>query len=167
MGYFNQFGGNKTLLELEKEYYEGKNKLTKTLVPKSVEKRMAANRELAAAAVQEDLPIGLQLALENEFVGLCLTEKADAPMNQYFVLEVDDKYGVKVKLYSVQRGTMGTVRMRKNDLANNPFQPGDCILIKTGDNRPRYAYVNGERKPTGERDFWVTSYTCQPKGDVV
>lgn len=39
IGYFNQFGGNAKLLRLEEEYFDGKSKLTKTLVPKSVEKR--------------------------------------------------------------------------------------------------------------------------------
>lgn len=167
VGYFNKFGGNKTLLELEQEYFEGKNKLTKTLVPKTVEKRLAINRDLASAATQEPLPIAEQLALENEYVGLCLTEDRSAPHNQFFVLDVDDKFGVKVKLYSVQRGTMGAMRLRKNDYENMPFKPGDCIFVQTGENRPRYSYVNGTRKPTGERDYWITDYTCQPGKDVV
>ena len=53
IGYFNSFGGNKMLADFSREYFEGKNKLTKTLVPKSVEKRLAANRELEATMPDE------------------------------------------------------------------------------------------------------------------
>lgn len=167
VGYFNRFGGNQKLLQLEQEFFEGKNKLTKTLVAKTVEKRLAANRELEASTSDEALPIGKQLALENEYIGLCLTEDKLAPANQFFVLEVDDKFGVKAKLYSVQRGTMGVMRLRKNDFADTPFKPGDCIFVQSGESRPRYAFAGGVKKPTGERDYWITSYTCQPQEDVV
>ena len=167
VGYFNQYGGNKKLLDFTQQFFEGKDKLTKTLVDKSVEKRLAANRELEKSMEDAVLPRARQLAIENEFIGLCLTENPDAPPNEFYVLEVDDKFGVKTKLYSVQRGTTGIMRLRKNDYLADPFAPGDCILVARGENRPRYTYANGERKPTGEKDYWITSYTCQPREDEV
>ena len=167
IGYFNSFGGNKMLTDFSREYFEGKNKLTKTLVPKSVEKRLAVNRELEATMPDEKLPIAQQLAFESEYIGLCLTEEPDAPPNQFYVLEIDDKFGVKAKLYSVQRGTSGIMRLRKDSYQQNPFSAGDCIMVERGENRPRYTYVNGTRKPTGEKDFWITGYTCQSKKDDV
>lgn len=85
----------------------------------------------------------------------------------FYVLEVDDKYGVKVKLYSVQRGTMGTMRLRKTDYANNPIKVGDCIHVISGESRPRYSFSGGTRKPTGERDYWITCYACQHKENDV
>ena len=166
VGYFNPYGGNQKLLNLEQEYFDGKTKLTKTLVPKTVEKRLAYHRELEAATDDASLPVSEQLTLENEYIGLCLTEDPSAPANQYFVLEVDDKFGIKVRLYSVQRGTMGVMRLKKNDFECCPFKPGDCILVQAGQNRPRYAYIGGVRKPTGEFDYWITAYTCQPGKDV-
>lgn len=167
VGYFKPFGGNQKLLDLEQAYFEDKNKLTKTLVEKTVEKRLAVHRSLEASTEDASLPIGEQLRLENEYIGLCLTADPSAPGNQFFVLEVDDKYGVKARLYSVQRGTTGIMRLKKNDFANQPFKPGDCINVISGESRPRYAFVGGMRKPTGERDYWITAYTCQHGKDVV
>lgn len=167
LGYFNQFGGNAKLLHLEQEYFEGKSKLTKTLVPKSVEKRMAINRELETSILDEKLPIVQQQALENEYIGLCLTADPEAQADMFYVLDVDDKYGVKTKLYSVQRGTTGTMRLRKSDYAYTPFKPGDCIHVIAGESRPRYSFGGGSRKPTGEKDYWITCYTCQPQKEDV
>lgn len=85
----------------------------------------------------------------------------------FYVLDVDDKYGVKTKLYSVQRGTMGTMRLRKSDYAYTSFKPGDCIHVISGENRPRYSFGGGSRKPTGEIDYWITRYACQPREEDV
>lgn len=167
VGYFNQFGGNQKLLNLEQEYFEGKNKLTKTLVEKTVARRLALQRDLETSTEDANLPVGEQLYLENEYIGLCLTADPQAPENQFYVLEVDDKFGVKAKLYSVQRGTTGVMRLKKNDYADCPFKPGDCIFVHAGENRPRYTYIGGTRKPTGERDYWITRHTCQERKDAV
>lgn len=167
IGYFNQFGGNKKLMDFQQQFFEGKNKLTKTLVPKSVDKRLEANRQLEKEMPDELLSISEQLAYENEYIGLCLTARRDAPDNEYFCLDVDDKFGVKVKLYSTQRGKTGIMRIKKNEFAQRPFAPGDCIKVLSGNYRPRYAFVGGVSKPTGETDYWITGYTCQIKGERV
>lgn len=158
LGYFESYGGSKKLSDFSRIYYEGKNRLTKTLTEKSVVKRMALNREEEASMPDENLSVTQRLKAEQEYIGLCLTEDPEAPPYSYYVLDVDDKYGVKARLYSIRRGTTGMVRLRKDDFAGTPFTKGDCISLRSGDYRPRYSYVNGTRKATGERDYWVSYY---------
>lgn len=161
VGYFNQFGGNKKLLDFQQQYFEGKNKLTKTLVEKSVEKRLAINKDLEKEMPDQILDVADQLNAENEFIGLCLTARETAPVNEYYCLDVDDKFGIKVKLYSTQRGATGVMRIKKNEFAQRPFSQGDCITVLSGDYRPRYAFIGGASKPTGEKDYWITGYSCK------
>lgn len=163
IGYFRDFGGNQKLLTMQDEYFEGKNKLTKTLVAKTVDKRIRELKELENKLPDCSLSIEQQLSAENEFIGICLTSQPDAPANAYYCLDIDDKFGIKAKLYSIQRGTRGIMRIKKNEYQENPFNAGDCIFVHRGDLRQRRAYVGGISKPTGEKDYWITSYSCKRK----
>lgn len=160
IGYFDTFGGNQKLMQIFDEFYNGtnlKNKVTKTLTAKSVENRMNFLRNWADELPNEAIPIAQQLKLENENIGLCLSADLHAPKNLYFVLDVDSKYGVKTKLYSVQRGASGVMRMQKKEYELEPFEPGQCILLDEGGYKPKYAFKNGKRtRVEGEQDYWMT-----------
>lgn len=159
VGYFDKFGGRRKLLTLYSEFNKGKNKITKTLVEKTIEKRMSELKELESTLPDEDLSVSQQLNNENEYIGLCLSAKDTAPKNLYFVLDVDDKYGVKAKLYNVNRGTSGIVRLQKTSYTQTPFSTGQCIYIDNGSSRARYAFQNGTKVAIpGENDYWVTAY---------
>lgn len=163
VGYFREYGKNQKLLNLQQEFWEGKNKLTKTLVDKTVARRLIINRELEKTLNDDALPIEKQLNCENEYIGLCLSSEQTLPPNEFYCLEVDDKYGVKAKLYSVQRGTTGIMRIKKNDYLQNPFKAGQCIVVTDGKMRPRYVNVDGASKPIGEKEYWITGYYCKTK----
>ena len=157
LNYFEQFGKAGKLKKVYNEFFEGKNKLTKTV--KSYEARLEKCREYEASLPDEDLDVGQRLASEFSNVGLCLSIDKTKPNNLYFVQEIDAKYGVKCKLYSVQRGTTGMVRVRKGDYAKHSFNEGDCIVLKTYNKSPRYTYKDGERKALpGEMDIWAETY---------
>lgn len=159
IGYFSQYGGKKKLATVYQEFFKGKNKITKTQVSKTICKRMTELKAIESEVPNEDTSIGHQLMSENENIGLCLTSSENAPANLYFVVSVDTTYGVKVKLYSVKRGTSGNVKISKKRFFEDPFTENDCIIINNGISRQRTLFQNGNRIPIpGEYEYWVTDY---------
>jgi DNA polymerase-3 subunit alpha len=157
LGYFERFGKSAKLMAVFDEFFDGENKLTKTV--KSYEARLKACAKYESTVEDKDLPIGLRLGSELENVGLCLSTEKNCPGNLYFVRETDTKYGVKAVLYSVQRGTVGLIRIRKNIYADRPFEPGDCIKLTRYNKSPKYIYKGGERNVLpGEMDIWAEQY---------
>lgn len=157
LGYFKDFGKSGKLMKVYDEYFEGEKKLTKAI--KSYEPRLQACREYERSLPNEELRIGQRLESELENIGLCLSTDKTQPGTLYFVREIDAKYGVKVKLYSIQRGTSGIIRFRKNDFAKQSFKEGDCISIERYNKSPRYTYKGGERTVVpGEQDIWAEKY---------
>jgi len=161
LGYFKDFGGSGKLMKVYNEFFEGKNKLTKTI--KSYEIRLQACREFEASLPDEELWIGQRLASELANVGLCLSSDKTAPNNLYFVREIDAKYGVKAKFYSVQRGTTGVVRIRKDDFEKNKFNEGDCLRLIQFTKSQRYTYKGGTKTVVpNEYDIWAKQYSVLP-----
>ena len=157
LNYFEQFGKSGKLMKIYDEFFNGKQKLTKTI--KSFESRLATCREFEKSLPDEELGIGRRLQSELSNVGLCLTVDKTMPDNLYFVREIDAKYGVKAKLYSVQRGTTGIIRFKKDNFAKQSFEAGDCVKLFKYNRSPRYTYRGGERSALpGEFDIWAEKY---------
>lgn len=157
LGYFEEFGGSKKLMNVYTEFFEGKNKLTKTV--KSYAARLKACEQYEDNLPDEELPLNIRLKSELSNVGLCLSSDKKEPADMYLVQEIDTKYGVKCKLYSLQRGTNGIVRVRKNDYAKCSFDVGDCIKMEKCNKSPKYTYKGGTRTELpGEMDIWVEKY---------
>jgi DNA polymerase-3 subunit alpha len=157
IGYFSQYGNNNKLMNIFNEFFEGKNKLTKTI--KSFNKRLELLRDYEASLPDDSINIREQLTIENDNIGICLSLYPNAPDQVFFVQDVDSTYSIKIKLYSVKRGTVGVVRMRKNVFSANPVVPNQCIFIDHGRNEKRYSYKDGRRIPIeGEYDYWLDQY---------
>lgn len=165
LNYFEQYGKSGKLMKVFDEFFEGKNKLTKTI--KSYESRMELCREFEKSLPEEELDIGQRLASELANVGLCLSFDKTQPDNLYFVRAIDAKYGVKATLYSVQRGSSGVIRFKKDDFAKHSFNEGDCISLLQYNRSPRYTYKGGAKAVVpGEYDIWAKSYkVIAPKGN--
>lgn len=162
INYFQQFGKRKKLLKLYDEFFNGteyKNKVTKTL--KSYEKRMNFLKEKEKEIPDEDLTIGEIINDEHNFLGLCLSHNVNADRRLYYIEEVDDKYGINIKLYSIQRGTRGTMKLRKNMYNKDTVKEGSIISLEKWRQSPKNRWVNGKRIPIeGEYDNWITEYTA-------
>ena len=158
LGYFKDFGSSKKLMAVYDEFFEGKNKLTKTV--KSYSARINACITYETSLPEEELPLAERLRSELANVGLCLSSDDKQPKDLYLVQETDTKYGIKCKLYSLQRGTTGIVRVRKNDYAKHSFENGDCLKLEKCTKSPRYTYKGGTRTELpGEKDIWAEKYT--------
>lgn len=158
LGYFSAFGGSKLLLEVFNEFKEGKNRLTKQLSEKSVTARTQNLIQMEHDLPNEDLDIADQLRAELEFMCICLSCDPFSDPNLYFVQEIDDLYGIKIKLYSISKGKGGICRVRKDYYQNHPLSVGQLISFDKWDVRQRCSYKDGKRIPLDVKDIWAVAY---------
>lgn len=157
LNYFEKYGKSGKLMKVFDEFFEGKQKLTKTV--KSFDARLKACKSYEENLPDESLSVQERLGSEFFNIGLCLSVDPEAKNNMYFVTSVDDRYGIKSMLYSIQRGTAGLIRFRKNEFAASPFEAGDCVELLKFNKSPRFTYKNGERSVVpGEHDIWAQQY---------
>lgn len=158
VGYFAQFGKTAKLFSVFNEFFEGKQKLTKTI--KSFEKRLAANREYETSLEDAMLPIEQTVKNENDLLGLCISTDSTQPDNMYFIEEIDDKYGIKLKLYSVVRGTSGLMKITKSNYQPETLSQGNVIYLEKWKQKQRSIYKDGKRIPLrDEYDMWLEKYS--------
>ena len=163
LNYFESFGKTGKLMQVYNCFFNGEKKLTKTI--KSFEERLAECRRYEQSLSNIELPAGLRLRSEHENIGICLSTDPAAPSNAYFVTALDDKYSIRVKLYSIKRGTVGEVRISKK--LYKPMAEGSCIMIDQYKKSPKYSYSKGQRTIVpGEQEIWVTDYHVMQKGEA-
>ena len=163
LNYFRPFGKSGKLMEVYKHFFQGEKKLTKTI--KSFEERLEECRQFENSLPDTELPAGLRLRNEVENVGLCLSVDPAAPSKAFFVVSLDDRYSVKMQLYSIQRGTTGMVKIAKKNY--HTVAEGSCIMLESFKKSPRYTYNKGQRTIVpGEMDTWVTDYRVMQKGEI-
>lgn len=162
LDYFAPFGKSQKLQTVHKEFREGSNKLTKTLVKKTVEKRLDELRKMEESLPDESIPLSNKLKAEKEYIGRCVSYDCDRGYGKYFIEEIDDQYGIKIKLYNMGKGTTGVMKMSKTVFQKKPLEVGQCITFGKGDcqERQRYSYHDGQRFPIdGVKDWWIQNYT--------
>ena len=157
VGYFSGFGKTGKLMSVFDEFFEGKNKLTKQI--KSYEKRLAINRQFESDQPDVNLPIYETIRNENDLLGLCMSVEQSQPDNVYFVEEVEDKYGIKAKLYSISRGSSGLMKVSKRNYDTSVLAQGNIIVMDQWKKRQRSVFKDGKRVPlSDEFDFWLEKY---------
>lgn len=166
LGYFSDFGGSAKLLKVFDEFNDGKNRLTKQLKEKSVAARTAELVRMERDLPDDDIPIGDLLRAELEFMCICLSCDPFAESNWYFVQEIDDQYGIKIKLYNVSRGKGGMCRVKKDYYKSHPLQPGQILCLDDFRKQQRCVYKDGKRIPLDITDVWATNYHIVKEGEV-
>lgn len=158
MGYFSDFGGSAKLLRLFQEFKSGENRFYKNLVEKTQQKRLAALRDLESALPDEELPMEEIIPFECDYFGAPLSVYPEKK-GCYAVIDVDDKYSPKLKLYSVSTGDTGVMKIRKPAFAKDPVKAGDVIKLLGWQKKPAYQYLDGKRsiKP-GVTEIWMEGY---------
>ena len=161
LGYFKDFGRNKKLLNILEEFLKGKNKITKTLKEKTIDSRMEILKQFESECENISIPIKEQLQCENEYLNLCISKYPNEQKQEAFVIEVESKYGVRIKLYSVRKGSVIEVKEKQKTYEEKKFNVGDILLLKNGSisKKPRYIYKNGVRTIVeGETERWLEYY---------
>ena len=112
LDYFREFGSPGKLLNIYRQFQEGESRFSKTHVAATQDRRLAALRALEQDIPEEDLPLAARLRFEVEHMGTPLTI-CESERSVYVVLEVDDRYSPKLRLYSVATGNVGVMKMKK------------------------------------------------------
>lgn len=158
LGYFSDIFGSKKLLDIYNEFNDGKNRLTKTLKEKSVTARTQALVQMESELPNEDIPISDKLLAESEFMCICLSCDPESNPKHYFVQEIDDQYGIKIKLYNLRRGKTGIARVKKDMFKLHPLAAGQIICLDKWKEQKRCTYKDGKRIELDASDIWATSY---------
>ena len=162
-GYFSEFGDIQNLLRLSHEFHDGSNRITKTLKPETVNKRIAVLKQLLNTEDDGSVPFKPidQLRFETRVLGTPRSTFNEFK-NLYFVTDVDTTYGCKMYLYNCGTGTTGIMKTKKNLYQSNPVEKGDIIRITKWDYRPVYKYQDGKRTADGDRtELWLLGYSKQ------
>ena len=158
MGYFEEFGSVGKLLRLYQEFREGESRFSKNHVKATQKKRLDALRALEKTLPESTPSIQEQMAFETEYYGTPLSVYPECS-GLFAVLEVDDKYSPKVKLYNVAKGTVGLMKIRKPTYKLWPVRTGDVVRLKDWRRKPAYQYLDGKPKAKpGVYDLWMLDY---------
>ncbi len=112
LDYFREFGSPGKLLGVYREFQEGESRFSKTHVHPTQEKRLASLRTMEHEVPEKECPLVELLQFEVEHMGTPLTIR-ESERSVYVVLEVDDRYSPKLRLYSVSTGNIGIMKVKK------------------------------------------------------
>lgn len=158
LNYFSPFGKTGKLKALYDAFFDGENKIAKSYCERTVIKRMDALRQLEEKLPDEELPMADRLQTELDTMERCISCDPSINRDTYFITEIDDAYGVKIRLYSMQRGTMGTMKMTKKNYTYYNLKPGMVVRLDEWVKRPKYEFKGGKRAIVKDQyEYWLES----------
>ena len=158
MGYFDCFDSVGKQLALLEAFRNGDSRFSKVHVQATQEKRLDALRELEKQLPESDVSMEEQISFEIAHYGMPLST-FDGAKSLYAVLDVDDKYSPKVRLYNLESGKTGVMKVKKADFKRNPLKAGGLFELVCWQKKPAYQFVDGKPKvKPGQYDLWLTDY---------
>jgi len=122
MGYFQEFGSAGKLLKVFHEFRSGSSRFSKTHIAQTQQKRLAILRQLADELSDEEIPVVEQVRFEIGHYGTVLSVFPDH-RGQFAVLDVDDRYSPKLRLYNLSTGTVGVMKVNTTFLLTQRHNP--------------------------------------------
>lgn len=153
---FNDFGNNKKLLSVVKQYEKRLN--NKNLKESTIEKRLIELNEFETQQEDGSLSAKRQIASEKENMGFESSIYSKLPNNIYIVTEIDDKYTPKLRMYNLSNGGVLNVKCNKKDINLNPFGEFSVIAIQEIIKRNKNKLVDGEWVRTEEKEQFLTKW---------
>lgn len=158
LGYFQEFGSSGKLLRMLHEFREGEFRFSKSHIPSTQETRLAILRRLEAEMVESDIPLYEQIAFEITMCGAPMSTGTEN-RSEYAVLEVDDRYSAKVRLYSLSTGRIGVMKIKKGLYKAQPLEVGSILRLHSWERKPSFRYQNGRAIPDlANQELWATAY---------
>lgn len=107
---------------------------------------------------EAEIPICEQLRFEIEHCGTPLSTY-EVRKNEYAILEVDDRYSPKLRLYNVSSGNTGVMKLKKALFKEQPLAIGDMLTLLSWERKPSYRYIDGKAKANYDMlELWITKY---------
>jgi DNA polymerase-3 subunit alpha len=165
LNFFDEFGKNKKLLTIYKEFSSGKNKYDKKHKDKTKQQRILALYEFEKSVEDISLTINEQIEFEQEILGTPMT-KYDLP-KCVFILSVDIKNSPKLNVYGLNTGKLDIIKIEKKIYKKNEVKAGDIIYIKKHKFKPRAIFVGNDEKGKPifkhgtDKECWLEEYTIK------
>ena len=154
LNFFDEFGSNKTLLNVY-EYFEKRYK--KTHKEKTKIERINEIKEYAIQLDDERLEVKEQLFAELEYLGYLQSRYGNDPV-YHFIIEIDTKYTPKIKTYCLSQGIEYDYKIYKKTYKNNPLKLGNIIRINDVIKKPKYKFIDGKYIEQDETEEYIRSY---------
>lgn len=156
--YFDEFGGNKKLLNLYNEFISGKSRYDKKHKDATKEKRTVELKLIEQSATNEELPMEEQIKTDNEILGYVqMTYNVDK--RYVFLMDVNTKFSPRIEAYCLANGKTESMKIAKKTYNNIPVQTGDIIFIEKCTPKPQKKFENGKFIDVeGTKEWWVDKY---------
>ncbi|MEX3625133.1 PHP domain-containing protein [Viridibacillus arvi] len=165
LGYFDEFGCNKKLLNIF-EYFEKTYK--KTLKAKSKHERRTKVLQFESEQVEESLSLVEQCERELMYLGHIETKSEDMPPNIMMLVEVmKNKTYTRSKAYQFATGEIREFKIGSRTYSSVPFEEGDVVQIGNADVKPKKKKINGIWQNSNEKELWVREIKFIRKGGNV
>lgn len=179
VNFFEEFGGNLTLREINREYrlWGHRTTIKKDEIPfwardfdltqygKETAKQFTKIdmrrllKDWAATLPDERLSVDVQIWTDIELAGTPLLRiESDPPM--YYVMFLDTKFTPVGTFYNLSTGEIVKAKVQKKKYNARPFKAGDILYISGFEEKPRWLKTeDGFEQSKTEKELHVASYT--------
>jgi len=165
--YFEEFGGNKKLLQIYKEFTKGKIRYERKHTQKTKDKRVVLLKEYEASLSNESLPLQAQINADREILGY-VQATYDVSERYVYVMDTNFTYAPRIEIYCLASGKTASVKVPQKIYNDNPFCIGDILYCIHFDKRNTVKFVDGQyEKQENDFTFWLDKYEIVRNFDEV
>lgn len=115
-------------------------------------------RALVKAMPVEKERLSTLLSAQNEFLGY-IDYIDKTKRNMLFIMSVDTKYSPRVEAYSLAKGNIITLKIKKTTFNKDKISQGDIIRIDGFERKNKLKFKDGDYVPVpNEYDWWAKKY---------
>jgi DNA polymerase-3 subunit alpha len=155
--FFSEFGYNKKLLNIYKEFEDGKNRYDVKHKEATKIKRIAALKEFENQSEDEKLTVREQLSFEREMLGYAQSTY-NLSKTYVYLLDVDTTYSPKLNCYCLANGKTETMKIDKKTFKKNIVSQGDIIRLVKLHKKPKMQKQGDEWIQTDIMEWWIDDY---------
>jgi hypothetical protein len=167
LNYFEEFGNNKKLLDIYREFNNGANRYNKTLKQETKNKR-----KLLLIEYEKIVPNSKINLLEQIFFEIDLLEYVqstfDVDKRYVFVNKLDEKYSPKITCQCLANGKTTVLKIQKKIYEGNPILGGDIVYCRNFEQKNAVSFVNNEFVEDNSKPkvWWLQNYKVLSKEEI-
>jgi hypothetical protein len=160
MNFFDSFGKNAKLLNIYKEFTEGKNKYSSKLKKETQEKRLVILHKYEEDCPNTVIPFMEQFLFEISTFGNIQTCYPYLDKKYIYVSKLDLKYSPKLDARCIATTKEMPLKIQKPLYKSKLFDSGAILYCNSFENKPAVKFVEGKfiEDPSGSKQWWITNY---------
>ena len=166
IGYFEDFGGEKKLLNIFNEFKSGKFRYSNTLKDKTKENRLKELKEIEQWMPDKYFSIFEKINCELEITGDVFT-KFNVNKMYAIVTDLNTEYSPKIIVHTLKDGIQKNLKINKETFSEHPFNIGNILLCKTFKKRNiKRKTIEGKWEDVPDKfDWWLETYYIMKPND--